>query len=180
MNKKTLFGISCAVFALVGCGDYPGKQASTAGNDSHEAPNFGSSTDISTNGELPNDTNNSADNGIGGPVARQSGNYRSQPLPGQSSDLELQKQVKVALTTGSTGTTGAIAEDQLTEIDVQVRDGVVTLNGPVSSEDEKESIGRQVAGFKGVKSVRNNLTVGGRTVEARPLQPFVPRGAGNE
>ena len=181
MTKVKLFSGTCALLVLVGCGDYAGgQQVSASKNESGEAPNFGSATDISKNGELPTNQVNPADNGLGGPVQREVGNYQTQPRAGQTSDEELAKQVKVALTTGSTGTTGAIAENQLTKIDVQVQNGQVTLSGPVASEAEKQSIQKQVSGFKGVKSVQNNLTVGGQSVETRPLQPFVPRAVGNE
>jgi osmotically-inducible protein OsmY len=166
---------------IAGCGDYAGgQQTSVSANESREAPNRGSATDIARQGESPTNQQNAADIGIGGPVQREAGNYQSQPVRGQASDEELAKQIKVALTTGSTGTTGTIAEDRLTAIQVQVRDGNVTLTGPAADVGEKESIGKQVSSFKGVKSVRNELTVGGRAVQYKPLQPLVPRGAGNE
>jgi hypothetical protein len=180
-NAKALIAACAAAAALVGCGDYArGKQISSSRNESKESPNFGSATDISKNGEMPSNSMNSADIGLGGPVQRQTGNYQNQPLPGQASDKELAKKIKVALTTGSMGTTGTIAENQLTKIDVQVHDGNVTLAGPVSSENEKKDIGKQVSSFKGVKSVQNNLTVGGRNVGEKPLEPLVPRAPGNQ
>ena len=78
------------------------------------------------------------------------------------------------------GTTGAIAEDQLTKIDVQVANGIVTLSGPVASEQEKRTIEKQVAGMKGVKGVRNNLVPGGRNVSDKTFEPLVPRAPGNQ
>jgi hypothetical protein len=181
-NMKVILGaLACGMFTA--CSDYSsGKQISTAKNESLEAPNFGSATDVSPAHGRAVDTNslNVADNGIGGAPQRETGNYQSQALPGQGSDKELAKQIKVALTTGSMGTTGAIAEDQLTKIDVQVQNGVVVLKGPVSSAQEKRAIERQVAGMKGVKSVRNELTVGGRSVQDKPMQPIVPRTPGNQ
>lgn len=182
MNVK-LFLLSGACSLLVACSDYSsGNQTSTAGNKSGEAPNSGSATDIIPSDGTGVSTNNLnvADNGIGGVPQRQSGNYQSQSLPGQGSDEELTKQVKVALTTGSVGTTGVIAENQLTKIDVRVRDGVVVLSGGVSSEEEKKTIEKQVAGMKGVKAVRNALEVGGRSVEDKPIDPLVPRTPGNQ
>jgi hypothetical protein len=113
-------------------------------------------------------------------VQRQSGNYQSQPVPGENADRELAKRIKVARTTGSMGTTGTIPANTLTKIDVKVNDGMVTLSGPVSSEGEKQTIQKQVSGFKGVKSVQNNLTVGGRSVEDKPSEPLVPRTPGNQ
>jgi osmotically-inducible protein OsmY len=178
--KNAAYWIAAAgISALIGCGDYAGgKHISASRNESHE--NLGSATDIAKSHELPGNPANSADNGIGGPVQRESGNYRSQPVPAQASDEELAKKIKVALTTGSTGTTGAIPENMLTKIDVQVHNGKVTLSGPAATEGEKNSIGKQVAAFKGVRSVENNLTVGGSGRSQRPLQPLVPRGGGNE
>lgn len=175
------FWVGClAVAAFVGCGGYTGSKQASAEKEKAEVPNFGSATDISKKGEMPNNPQNAADNGIGGPAQRESGNYQRQALPGQNADEELAKQIKVALTTGSLGTTGSIAENQLTKIDVQVRGGHVTLSGPVSSEDERKWIEKQVAGFKGVQSVQNNLTAGARNLQNTPLKPLVPRGAGNE
>ena len=172
--------VACSIF--LGCSDYNGgDQNSSAKNESGEAPTFGSATDIVPADGRTADTNtlNLADNGMGVPPQRQTGNYQNQPLPGQTSDEELAKQIKVALTTGSVGTTGAIAEDQLTKIDVRVRNGAVVLSGPVASEQEKRIIEKQVAGMKGVRSVRNMLTVGGRSVQDN-VQPRVPRTPGNE
>ena len=179
MKNAALFGVLAAV--LVGCHD-AGRtdEASTSKSGRDSKQEFGSATDISRNGEMPTNSMNKADNGLGGPVQREVGNYQNQPAKGQNSDQELEKQIKVALTTGSTGTTGTIAQNQLTPIDVRVRDGNVTLSGPAASESEKQIIGKQVAGFKGVKSVENNLTVGASAREEKPLQPRVPRGPGNE
>jgi osmotically-inducible protein OsmY len=173
---------SLALGVLVGCSDYSGgQQISSSKKENNEAPNFGSATDIapSNSPDLQTNRANAADIGIGGPLQHQSGNYRSQPLPTQATDEELAKKVKVALTTGSMGTTGTIPEGLLTKIDVKVKDGVVTLSGPVSSEAEKETIQKQVSGYKGVKSVQNNLTVGGGSIERKPLERLVPRSPGN-
>ena len=181
MKRANLFlGLmACGLFAA--CGDYSSGKSS-AKKEGGESPSYGSATDISPAHGNALDTNqmNVADNGIGGAPQRESGNYRSQILPGQGSDEELAKQIKVAITTGSMGTTGAIAEDQLTKIDVRVRNGVVLLSGAVSSEQEKKIIEKQVAGMKGVKSVRSQLSVGGRNVQDKPIQPIVPRNPGNE
>ena len=181
-NAIVLLGaVMCGVF--VGCGDYNnGEQVSAAKNESGESRNFGSATDISPSDGKTVDTNNLnvADNGIGGAPQRASGNYQSQTLPGQGSDQELAKQIKVAITTGSMGTTGSIAEDQLTKIDVQVANGVVTLSGPVAGEQEKRTIEKQIAGIRGVKGVVNNLTPGARRLNDKAFEPLVPRSKGNE
>ena len=135
MNAKTFLAAGASAF-LIACGNSnTGDQISAAQNESSEPPNFGSATDVVRSDGSQVNTNqlNDADNGIGGPAQRASGNYQSQTIPGQASDRELAKHIKIALTTGSVGTTGAIAENQLTKIDVQVQNGAVTLSGSVAS-----------------------------------------------
>jgi osmotically-inducible protein OsmY len=44
-------------------------------------------------------------------------------------------------------------------VKVIVRNGMVTLNGPVKSEDEKKSIGAKAADVAGADKVQNELTV---------------------
>jgi osmotically-inducible protein OsmY len=180
--KNAVYLIAAAsIVAWAGCGEHRGgEQTSVSRSESRQSANSGSATDIAKGPELPTNAANSADIGIGGPVQRESGNYQAQALPVQVSDEELAKQIKVALTTGSTGTTGAIPENMLTKIDVQVHNGEVMLSGPAATEEEKNSIGKQVAGFKGVRSVQNNLTVGGSRRNNRPLQPLIPRDGGND
>lgn len=172
MKNAKLVIAGCAMAALMACSKSGDQSSASAG---------GSATDIApaNDANLQSNSFNSADIGIGGPLQRESGNYRSQ-RGGANSDEELAKQIKVALTTGSTGTTGTIPENSLTKINVQVKDGVVTLSGPVSDEKEKQIIQKQAAGFKGVKGVQNNLTVGGRKVQDKPLEPLVPRNPGNQ
>ena len=183
MNKRIFTAcLAAACGFLVACSDYSsGDQTSVAKNESGESPNFGSATDVVPSDGSGVSTNNLnvADNGIGGPMQRQSGNFQSQSLPGQSSDQELAKQIRITLTTGSMGTTGAIAEDQLTKIQVQSQNGNVTLTGPVSSENEKSTIEKQVAGMKGVKSVNNQLTVTAGE-QRNAIQSPVPRTPGNQ
>jgi hypothetical protein len=183
MNKRIFTAcIASTCGLLVACSDYSsGKQTSVAKNESGEAPNFGSATDIVPKDGSGVSTNNlnAVDNGIGGPMQRQSGNFQSQSMPGQSSDQELAKQIRIALTTGSMGTTGAIAEDQLTKIQVQSENGNVTLSGAVSSEKEKRTVEKQVAGMKGVKSVNNQLTVNSGH-RRNAIDSPVPRTSGNQ
>jgi osmotically-inducible protein OsmY len=173
----------CASALLAACSDSTtGDQISSAKNESSESPNFGSATDVVRNDGAQVNTNqlNVADNGIGGPAQRASGNYQSQSMPGQAADQELAKQIKIALTTGSVGTTGVIAEDQLTKIDVQVQNGAVTLSGAVASQQEKQTIQKQVSGMKGVQSVNNQLTVQpGTGAQNSTGSPF-PRTPGNQ
>jgi hypothetical protein len=74
-------------------------------------------------------------------------------------DDDLRQRVKVALSTGSVGTQGIIASDQLTDIKVAVTNRVVTLSGNVASDKSKQTIGKRVAGLDGVKGVNNHLTI---------------------
>lgn len=168
--------------ALAGCGYSGGNDVTASRDETKEGANYGSATDIAQGDGSVRSTNelNSADNGLGGPANRQTGNYQSQELPGQTSDEELAKKIKVALTTGSLGTTGVIAENQLGPVDVKVENGAVTLTGAVSSEGEKQSFEKRVANMKGVKSVNNQLTVGGRNLQDKPLQPIYPNTKGNQ
>jgi hypothetical protein len=82
-------------------------------------------------------------------------------------DEDLRQRVLVALSTGSVGTQGILASDQLTDIKVQVTNRVVTLNGDVASEKSKRTIGKRVAGLDGVKGVQNNLTINPKGKPAR-------------
>src|SRR4051794_7960568 len=120
MKNAKLLVAGCALAALMAC--------SKSGNQS--SASAGSATPISpvNDPNLQSNSFNSADIGIGGPMLRESGNYKSKP-PVQTGDEELAKQIKVALTTGSTGTTGTLPENALTRISVNVNDGVVTLSG---------------------------------------------------
>lgn len=182
-NAKRFFAVLSASAFLVACSDYAtGEQNSAAQNESSESPNFGSATDVvASDGTQVNTNNlNVADNGIGGPMQRQSGNYESQAMPGQTADEELARRIRTALTTGSLGTTGVIAENQLTKVQVHAQDGNVTLTGPVANEGEKQTIEKQVSGMKGVKSVRNQLTVSPGAGANNPTGSPFPRTPGNE
>jgi osmotically-inducible protein OsmY len=74
-------------------------------------------------------------------------------------DEDLRQRILVALSTGSIGTQGVIASDQLTDIKVAVTNRVVTLNGEVTSEKSKKTIEKRVAGLDGVQKVNNQLTI---------------------
>jgi hypothetical protein len=144
------------------------------GEESREGQTYGSSTEIVTDTTRPRDNLDRADSGVGGPVQREFGNFQQQPeREALTSDKELEKSVRVMLTTGSVGTTGVIAENMLTDIQVQSENGVVTLSGAVHAAGEKEIIEKQVRGMKGVKDVVNNLEVTTPHQDHRPLQPRI-------
>jgi hypothetical protein len=74
-------------------------------------------------------------------------------------DKDLQNRVLVALSTGSTGTQGILATNQLTNIKVDVKDRVVTLRGDVTTEKNRQVLEKRVKGLAGVDRVVNQLTV---------------------
>lgn len=76
-----------------------------------------------------------------------------------SVDDDIRQRVLVSLSTGSVGTQGIISSDQLTDIQVNVSNRVVTLKGDVISERNKSVIAKRVAGMDGVARVNNQLTV---------------------
>ena len=88
-------------------------------------------------------------------------------------DEELRQRVLVALSTGSIGTQGVLASDQLTDIKVNVTNRVVTLTGDVTSEKNKKTIAKRVAGLDGVKRVNNQLAVNakGKPAHANLVKP---------
>jgi hypothetical protein len=54
------------------------------------------------------------------------------------------------------------------QVSVQSADGVVTLNGTVDNEAQKEAASKQAASVPGVKQVLNNLSVGPAMAAAQP------------
>ncbi len=74
-------------------------------------------------------------------------------------DHDLRQRTLVALSTGSIGTQGILPSDQLTDIQVTVTNRVVTLRGEVTSQKNRETIGKRIAGLDGVKRVKNELKV---------------------
>ena len=91
-------------------------------------------------------------------------------------DNELAERIKVAISTGSLGTTGIIAADQLTSIKVSANDGVVTLSGKVGSEKERETMIKRVQGLQGVKEVNAQLEIDPSVKDEK----FQPKGIGAE
>jgi len=83
-------------------------------------------------------------------------------------DEDLRQRIMVALSTGSIGTQGVIASDQLTDIKVAVTNRVVTLSGDVVSENSKKTLEKRVAGLDGVTKVNNQLTVNPNHKTRRP------------
>jgi hyperosmotically inducible protein len=70
-----------------------------------------------------------------------------------AADRELAKKIRRSITSDSSLSTYAH------NIKVIVRDGVVTLKGPVHSEEEKNAIGAKAAQITGADKVQNELVV---------------------
>lgn len=69
--------------------------------------------------------------------------------PQSANDYNIQKQVQASL-------------DNNKNVNVAVRNGVVTLTGQVNSQQEKDSVEQVVKSVKGVQSVKNQLSVQGQ------------------
>jgi osmotically-inducible protein OsmY len=93
----------------------------------------------------------------------------SQTVGRQTDDAAIKAQIKTKLATD-------VGASTLTAVEVNVTNGVVTLAGPVASDDEKQRIGAAAASVEGVTSVTNNLQVS--VVEVPPPQaaqvPTIP------
>lgn len=100
----------------------------------------------------------------GAPAAGEKGNAPK----ANSIDQDLQNRVLVALSTGSVGTQGVLATNQLTGIKVEVKDRVVTLRGDVTSEKSRGTIEKRVKGMDGVSRVVNELKVNPAAKTKRP------------
>jgi hyperosmotically inducible protein len=68
-------------------------------------------------------------------------------------DREIAKKIRRSITSDSSLSTYAH------NVKVIVRDGMVTLKGPVKSEDEKNTIGSKASDVAGADKVQNELTV---------------------
>ncbi|MEO8349723.1 MAG: BON domain-containing protein [Acidobacteriota bacterium] len=86
----------------------------------------------------------------------------SQTVGRQADDAAIKTKIKAKLATD-------VGASTLTAVEVNVTNGVVTLAGPVASEDEKQRIGAAASSVEGVTSVTNNLQVS--VVEVPPPQP---------
>lgn len=75
-----------------------------------------------------------------------------QTIEGQTEDAKITAAIKTRLAS-------EVGAATLTSVDVNVTNGVVTLAGPVGSEEEKNRIGQVVGSVEGVVSVTNNLQV---------------------
>jgi hypothetical protein len=139
---------------LAGCSksDQVGSDApnKVTGNDLGKRTEIVSNDTESAVGKAPQTQKSSGGNQVGGP-----GDKDASAVVG--ADSELQQRVRVAISTGGTGTSGRIAESQLLPIKVTATNGVVTLSGPVEP-GRKTTIVNIVRGLPGVKDVQDQLT----------------------
>lgn len=98
-------------------------------------------------------------------------------LADRDADTALADRIRVAISTGSTGTTGVIPEESLADIQVGVTNGVVTLAGSVGTEGERKRLEGLVKGMVGDKTVNNQLTVGQPSTTRENAYP-VPKHGG--
>jgi hyperosmotically inducible protein len=68
-------------------------------------------------------------------------------------DRELAKRIRRSITSDSSLSTYAH------NVKVIVRDGTVTLKGPVKSEDEKNAVGSKASDIAGADKVQNEITI---------------------
>lgn len=94
----------------------------------------------------------------------------SQTVERQTKDASIKAQVKTRLASD-------VGASTVTAIEVNVTNGVVTLAGPVSTEDERQRAEAAARGVEGVTSVNNNLQVTTTGVAAPPPGTTWPPGS---
>ncbi len=107
---------------------------------------FGGATTVLTQARTPQQPDNtSANKQPGAPTADQQKET--------AADRELAQKIRKSIMDDKSLSTYAH------NVKVIVRDGTVTLKGPVQSEDEKKNIGSKAADAAGAGKVQNQLTV---------------------
>jgi hypothetical protein len=88
-------------------------------------------------------------------------NAPGQPPPSaqEERDAALSQRIRVALSTGTTGTTGVYPSESLVNLDIHASNGVVTLRGSVDSEQARKNILGTVKSMEGVRGVNDELRV---------------------
>jgi osmotically-inducible protein OsmY len=94
----------------------------------------------------------------------------SQTVERQTDDAAIEAKIKAKLAT-------EVGASTITAVEVNVTNGVVTLAGPVSTQEERQKIEAVARGSEGVVSVTNNIQVSGADVPApQPATTSVPPG----
>lgn len=89
----------------------------------------------------------------------------SQTVERQTKDAAIKAQVKAKLAAD-------VGASTVTAVEVNVTNGVVTLAGPVRSEEERQKAEATARGVEGVSSVNNNLQV--NPIESAPPPGSTP------
>lgn len=155
----------CALVLLAGCGrNEPGAGGSDLKQEgvSDRQSGPGMSNPVPLSASDPQPRFNQTGQNLSTQVLTNGGSAKTNAAPaGGGADAALRDRVLVALSTGSTGTTGVVAEGALADtIEVAVTNGVVTLRGTVGNREEIERLAGQVQAMEGVRSVNNELRTG--------------------
>lgn len=94
----------------------------------------------------------------------------SQTVERQANDAAIEARIKSKLAT-------EVGAATIMSVEVNVTNGVVTLAGPVSTQEERQKIEAVARGSEGVASVTNNIQVSGAGVPA-PQPPSTSAPAG--
>jgi len=93
----------------------------------------------------------------------------NQTLERQTTDAAIKTRVKAKLASD-------VGAATVTAVEVNVTNGIVTLAGPVRSNEEKQKAEAAARSVEGVMGINNNLQV---TVEPVPAQVFTPTSSGS-
>jgi hypothetical protein len=91
----------------------------------------------------------------------------SQTVGRQTDDASIKTRIKARLATD-------VGAETITSVEVNVTNGVVTLAGPVRTEEERSKIEAAAGSVEGVVSVTNNIQLSGEAVP--PPQPATTSG----
>lgn len=91
----------------------------------------------------------------------------SQTLERQTDDAAIEARIKAKLATD-------VGASTITSVEVNVTNGVVTLAGPVNSQDEKQKIEAVARSVEGVRSVTDNIQVTAEVPSAQPATTSLP------
>jgi translation elongation factor EF-1beta len=91
----------------------------------------------------------------------------SQTVGRQTDDASIKTRIKARLAAD-------VGAETITSVEVNVTNGVVTLAGPVRTEDERSKIEATARSVEGVVSVTNNIQLSGEAVP--PPQPATTSG----
>lgn len=92
----------------------------------------------------------------------------AQTVERQTNDAAIEARIKSKLATD-------VGAATITSVEVNVTNGVVTLAGPVKTQNERQKIEAVARGIEGVTSVTNNIQVS--AADAAPQPPSTSRSA---